>query len=66
MPAYVIFGAEVCDLARGQDFIHGLKPALRAAGERSLARGGVQKDGEGQCPRRIGQRSPARTEGLAA
>jgi Domain of unknown function (DUF1330) len=39
MSAYVIFDVEIRDLARYQEFMKGVKPALDAAGARYLARG---------------------------
>jgi uncharacterized protein (DUF1330 family) len=54
MPAYVIFDVEIRDLARYQDFMNQVKPALEAAGARYLARGGAHKVHEGDwTPRRI-------------
>lgn len=54
MPAYVIFDVEIRDLARYQDFMSQIKPALEAAGARYLARGGAHKVHEGDwTPRRI-------------
>lgn len=54
MPAYVIFDVEIRDLARYQDFMSQVKPALEAAGARYLARGGAHKVHEGDwSPRRI-------------
>jgi uncharacterized protein (DUF1330 family) len=43
MSAYVIFDVEIRDMARYQDFMKAVKPALDAAGARYLARGGAQK-----------------------
>jgi uncharacterized protein (DUF1330 family) len=54
MPAYVIFDVEIRDLARYEDFMNQVKPALEAAGARYLARGGAHKVHEGDwTPRRI-------------
>ena len=54
MPAYVIFDVEIRDMARYQDFMRQVKPALEAAGARYLARGGAHKVHEGDwSPRRI-------------
>ena len=54
MPAYVIFDVEIRDLARYQDFMSQVKPALEAIGARYLARGGAHWVHEGDwSPRRI-------------
>ena len=54
MPAYVIFDVEIRDMARYQDFMNQVKPALQAAGARYLTRGGAHKVHEGDwSPRRI-------------
>jgi len=54
MPAYVIFDVEIRDLARYQEFMNGVKPALEAIGARYLARGGAHRVHEGDwSPRRI-------------
>ena len=54
MSAFVVFDVEIRDLARYQDFIARVKPALTAAGARYLARGGPHKVYEGDWkPRRI-------------
>ncbi len=54
MSAYVIFDVEIRDMARYQDFMKGVKPALDAAGARYLAQGGAYKVYEGNWqPRRI-------------
>jgi uncharacterized protein (DUF1330 family) len=54
MSAYVIFDVEIRDMARYQAFMHGVKPALEAAGARYLARGGAHQVHEGDwSPRRI-------------
>ncbi len=54
MSAYVVFDVEIRDMARYQEFMQGVKPALEAAGARYLARGGAHKVYEGDwTPRRI-------------
>jgi uncharacterized protein (DUF1330 family) len=54
MSAYVIFDVAIGDMARYQDFMQGVKPALEAAGGRYLARGGAHQVHEGDwAPRRI-------------
>ncbi len=54
MSAYVIFDVEIRDMARFQDFMKAVKPALEAAGGRYLARGGTHKVYEGDWqPRRL-------------
>jgi uncharacterized protein (DUF1330 family) len=54
MAAYVIFDVEIRDMARYQEFMAGVKPALEAAGAKYLARGGAHKVYEGDWqPRRI-------------
>jgi uncharacterized protein (DUF1330 family) len=54
MPAYVIFDVEISDVARYQEFMSRVKPALDEAGAKYLARGGVHKVYEGDwAPRRI-------------
>jgi uncharacterized protein (DUF1330 family) len=54
MPAYVIFDVEIRDMAKYQEFMAGVTPALEAAGARYLARGGAHKVHEGDWePRRI-------------
>ncbi len=54
MSAYVIFDVEIRDMAKYQEFMAGVKPALEAAGARYLARGGAHKVYEGEWePRRI-------------
>jgi uncharacterized protein (DUF1330 family) len=54
MSAYVIFDVEIFDMAKYQEFMKGVKPALDAAGARYLARGGSHKIYEGDwSPRRI-------------
>ena len=40
MTAYVIFDVEIYDMARYQEFMAAIKPALEAAGAQYLARGG--------------------------
>lgn len=54
MSAYVIFDVEIRDMAKYQEFVKGVKPAIDAAGARYLARGGAHKVYEGDwTPRRI-------------
>ena len=54
MAAYLIFDVEIRDMARYQDFMAGVKPALEAAGARYLVRGGSHKVLEGDwSPRRL-------------
>ena len=54
MPAYVIFDVEISDVARYQEFMSRVKPALDEAGAKYLARGGVHKVYEGDwAPRKI-------------
>jgi len=54
MAAFVIFDVEIRDLARYQEFMTGVKPALEAAGAKYLTRGGAHKVYEGDwTPRRI-------------
>lgn len=54
MAAYVIFDVDIRDMAKYQEFMTGVKPALEAAGARYLARGGTHKVHEGDWePRRI-------------
>jgi len=54
MSAFVVFDVDILDIARYQDFMTAVKPALAAAGARYLARGGVHKVFEGDWqPRRI-------------
>ncbi len=43
MSAFVVFDGEIRDMARYQDFMTAVKPALAAAGARYLARGGIHK-----------------------
>ena len=54
MTAYVIFDVDIHNMARYQDFMLAVKPAIEAAGGRYLARGGVHQVHEGDwSPRRI-------------
>jgi uncharacterized protein (DUF1330 family) len=54
MSAYVIFDVEISDMAKYQEFMAGVKPALEKAGARYLVRGGQHKVHEGDwSPRRI-------------
>ena len=54
MPAYAIFDVEIRDMAKYQEFMAGVKPALERAGARYLARGGTHRVYEGDwSPRRI-------------
>jgi uncharacterized protein (DUF1330 family) len=54
MSTYVIFDVDIRDMARYQDFMKAVKPALEAAGGRYLARGGAHQVHEGDwSPRRI-------------
>jgi len=54
MAAYIIFDVEIRDMARYQDFMVAVKPAIEAAGGRYLARGGEHKVLEGDWqPSRI-------------
>ena len=54
MAAYVIFDVDIRDMAKYQEFMAGVKPALEAAGAHYLARGGAHKIHEGDWePRRI-------------
>ena len=54
MAAYLIFDVEIRDMARYQQFMAGVKPALEAVGARYLARGGPHKVYEGDwSPRRL-------------
>ena len=53
MTAYVIFDVDVSDMARYQEFMAGVKPALERAGAKYLARGGAHTVHEGDWePRR--------------
>lgn len=47
MAAYVIFDVEIWDLAKYQEFMVAVKPAIEDAGGRYLARGGEHKVLEG-------------------
>lgn len=54
MTTYVIFDVDIRDMARYQDFMTHVKPAIEAAGARYLARGGPHVVHEGDwAPRRI-------------
>lgn len=54
MPTYVIFDVEIRDMAKYQEFMQGVKPALEQAGGKYLARGGTHRIYEGDwSPRRI-------------
>lgn len=54
MPAYVIFDVDIRDMAKYQEFMAAVKPALEAAGGRYLSRGGRHEVHEGDwTPRRI-------------
>ena len=54
MAAYVIFDVDIWDLARYQEFMVKVKPAVEEAGGRYLARGGEHKVVEGDWePRRL-------------
>ena len=54
MTAYVIFDVEIHDMARYQEYMAEVKPALEAAGARYLARGGAHTVYEGDWePRRL-------------
>jgi uncharacterized protein (DUF1330 family) len=54
MTAYVIFDVDVSDMARYQEFMAGVKPALERVGAKYLARGGAHTVHEGDWePRRI-------------
>ena len=54
MSAFVIFDVDIRDMAKYQEFIKGVKPAVEAAGARYLARGGAHTVYEGDwVPRRI-------------
>jgi len=54
MSAYVIFDVEIRDLARYQEFMNGVKPALEKAGAKYLVRSGAHHVHEGDWePRRI-------------
>ena len=62
MSAYVIFDVEIFDLARYQEFMAGVKPALEAAGGKYLVRGGecTQLEGVSQGDRRVVIEFPSR------
>jgi len=54
MAAYVIFDVEIRDMARYQEFMKAVKPAIEEVGGKYLARGGTHKVHEGDWePRRI-------------
>jgi uncharacterized protein (DUF1330 family) len=54
MSAYAIFDVDIRDMAKYQEFMAGVKPALEKAGARYLARGGKHQVYEGDwSPRRI-------------
>jgi uncharacterized protein (DUF1330 family) len=54
MAAFVIFDVEIRDVARYQDFMRQVKPALDDAGATYLARGGALSVYEGDwTPRRL-------------
>ena len=54
MAADIIFDVEISDMARYQDFMAAVKPALEAAGARYLVRGGPHTVYEGDwTPRRL-------------
>ena len=54
MVAYAIFDVEIHDMARYQEYMAVIKPALEAAGARYLARGGAHTVYEGDWePRRL-------------
>ncbi len=54
MAAYLIFDVDIHDMARYQEFMAGVKPALEAAGARYLVRGGAHKVLEGDwSPHRL-------------
>lgn len=54
MNAYVIFDVEIHDIARYQEFMKAVKPALEEVGAKYLVRGGAHKVYEGDWqPRRI-------------
>lgn len=54
MTTYVLFDVDIRDMARYQDFMSQVKPAIEAAGARYLARGGPHAIHEGDWqPRRI-------------
>ena len=47
MSAYAIFDVDIRDMAKYQEFMAGVKPALEKAGARYLARGGKHQVYEG-------------------
>ena len=54
MSAYAILDVDIRDMAKYQEFMAGVKPALEKAGARYLVRGGQHKVHEGDwSPRRI-------------
>lgn len=54
MKAYVVFDVDIHDMARYQDFVTAVGPAVTAAGARYLARGGLHQVHEGDWrPRRL-------------
>ena len=54
MSAYILFDVEIHDMARYQDFMKAVKPAVEAAGGRYLVRAGAHQVHEGDWePRRI-------------
>ncbi|HSZ94988.1 MAG TPA: DUF1330 domain-containing protein [Bradyrhizobium sp.] len=53
MSAYAIFDVDIRDMAKYQEFMAGVKPALEKAGARYLARGGKQVYEGDWSPRRI-------------
>ncbi len=54
MSAFVLFDVEIRDLARYQDFMRQVTPALEAAGGRYVVRGGAHRVYEGDwIPRRV-------------
>ena len=54
MAAYLIFDVEINDMARYQEYMAVIKPALEAVGARYLARGGAHTVYEGDWePRRL-------------
>ena len=54
MAAYISFDVEINDMARYQEYMAAIKPALEAVGARYLARGGAHTVYEGDWePRRL-------------
>ena len=54
MSVYVIYDVDIHDMARYQEFMQQVKPAIEAAGGRYLARGGPFKVYEGDWePKRL-------------